>query len=335
MIYYLLVLFHLFFVKNRNVIVFAISFALLFIIMGFRDEDLGTDAKNYQLMFHFVEQGLSLSIEPLWYLLNKVIYIQGGNYSNVIMFSSLLALVPVYISAFRLRNENGFLLLFLYLSLYYYFYSFNIIRQGIGMSWGILALVYLNSPNKKNHKIFWLFIVLGALFHYTVFALGILKFIPTIFAKIKNLYLYQFIAFVLGLFFNTFLITLFSQFAFEKYSDFEGGNLIGNFFYLIILNVVFIMISNLVKIKSNWYYYMYFFILISNLFIRFPFGNRFILLFGIVQLVFYPLILSNNKLSTKENGLLWACILVYGFISFSRVLGAGEIIPYEGLFFSF
>src|SRR5690606_33866816 len=113
---------------------------------------------------------------------------------------------------------------------------------------------------------------------------------------------------------------------------FEGGNLFGNLLYLFVINIGFGFITSINKVKNEWYYYMCTFIVISNLFIRIPFGNRFIMLFGIVQILFFPLLFENNSLEKADRGILLFCIIVYCIFTFSRLIGAGEIVPYLGIF---
>ncbi|MFZ4862682.1 EpsG family protein [Sphingobacterium sp. Mn56C] len=334
-IYIGLLVIHLLCVKFCNKILLLISFILLFLVMGFRDINLGTDALNYQLMFNISSEGYSLDIEPLWYLLNRSVFLMGGDYESLLIISSILTLTPVYIAACLADKRRVFIIIFLYISLYYYCYAFNIIRQSIGMSFGILGLVLLNDKDKSNHKYFWLCLVIGGGFHSIIYSLIILKFIPRLFEKVNNIVVLQIVTFFIGLFFHNYLLTFLSRFFYSKYIDFEGGNLLGNLIYLVILNCVFIAISQVITLKNNWYYYMSFFVLVSNLFIRFPFGARFILLFGIIQIVFLPFLLKNNKLNTKYKSVILIAILTYGLINFFRILGAGEIVPYKGYFFNF
>src|SRR5690606_7045824 len=138
--YLVLVGLHFLTLLRNSKILILLSFILLYLVMGFRDPLLGTDAQNYENTFYFISQDVDVQLEPFWIFLNKAVYFFGGDYSDVIWISSLLMLIPVYSACFLVNKKYFIFSIFLFLTLYYYFYGFNIIRQGIGMSWGLLFL---------------------------------------------------------------------------------------------------------------------------------------------------------------------------------------------------
>jgi len=300
--------------------------------MGFRDPLLGTDAQNYENTFYFISQDVDVQLEPFWIFLNKAVYFFGGDYSDVIWISSLLMLIPVYSACFLVNKKYFIFSIFLFLTLYYYFYGFNIIRQGIGMSWGLLFLAIRSSQIKKSSLKSWIALIIGIGFHFSTISILLFLVLKFVFQKVQFFFLIQLATAVFGIFFSNLLLSLFGSLFYSKYSEFEGGNLFGNLLYLIVINVGFGFITSINKVKNEWYYYMCTFIVISNLFIRIPFGNRFIMLFGIVQILFFPLLFENNSLKRRDRGILLFCIIVYCIFTFSRLIGAGEIVPYLGIF---
>jgi hypothetical protein len=105
--------------------------------------------------------------------LNKIIkLIFGNNYKNFFAIVAVINCLLVYSATYK-NNKISFLL---YLSFFGIYYNFIVLRQGISMSFAILALVNLNKSALKS--IFY--IVIGSLFHETVlivFMFFIVKFI--------------------------------------------------------------------------------------------------------------------------------------------------------------
>lgn len=315
---------HLLFLKVKKKLVLITSLLALFVLMAYRAVSVGTDTVNYQTQFDLVSNGTRLFVEPFWYLINKGVVLLGGSFEHVLIVSSLLTLLPVYFVVYK-KSVYPLLSIFLYLTLYYYFYSFNIIRQGIALSWGLLAIASL-IDNKK--RLFILFVLVASLFHYSALILVPATFLVKFLSKNRNTIPIQLITLIVGLFFYHILIDFILKVFYSGYQIERGLNFIGNLLFLLILNFLFIVISNIIRIKDQWYYFFFSFVLLSNILARVPYGNRFIMFLGITQLIFMPALLKNNTLSRKQQGLIYIVLILYAYTMFYTVLGAGEIFPY-------
>jgi len=121
----------------------------------------------------------------------------------------------------------------------------------------------------------------------------------------------------------------------EDYSDLSAaeGSILGSLINVAILNIGFIIIGNFVKTKDKWFYFFFMFIILTNLMIRIPFGNRFIMYAGITLVIFLPSLFKNLRIEKKYNLLLLALIVVYCYSRFIRIVGSGEILPYVNVLF--
>src|SRR5690606_12463448 len=149
-----------------------------------------------------------------------------------------------------------------------------------------------------------------------------------------SLVLLQGIVAIIGLVFNEVFISIARRFM-EDYSALSAveGSIVGSVINVIILNVGFIVMSNFVKVKDKWYYFFFMFIILTNLMIRIPFGNRFIMYAGITLVIFLPNLFHNLRLELKYNLLVFVLIVGYAYSRFIRIVGSGEILPYINVIF--
>lgn len=183
MYYYILVLLLLscFLLKNLNIkygasylkIIAYIFFSTIFIISSTRFS-VGSDYFSYKEIFE--DDSLT---EPLFSFVIFLTKWLGGNYS---WFVAIVFCLSFGIKLFvfnRLSNANGFFLcVMLFCSFYYIAYEVNGIRQGVALSFSLLAVYY---AYKEKKTYFYVSCVVATLFHYTA-----LIFFPFyIFLKIK------------------------------------------------------------------------------------------------------------------------------------------------------
>lgn len=325
-----LLLLHLAFFKFKSKLLLMLSGIILFFIIAFRALSVGTDTSNYQNHFLYISHGTSIDIEFLWFYLNKIIAYYNGDFSNVLQLAALLTLVPIYIVIGK-KSIYPLLSVFFYLAFYYYFYSFNIMRQGIAMSWGLLTIVSFIEGKKK-----WvvLFLPIAILFHYSAAIILPMLFIVYLFCKKKVEYTLplQIGTMVLGLFLYELIIQSLTKHFYSNYSEIQGLNFFGNFISLLLLNALFILIKKITINRDYWYYFFLVFILLSNVLVRIPYGNRITMFLGILQIVFLPNLLG-AKIPKVYKGLIYPLIIVYAIFLFSRKIGSGEIFPYINNFF--
>lgn len=147
----------------------AISFLLLLIIGGFRDVSVGTDTKNYAMLFDSYGSDVSMmyhATEPLFLLIQFLVAKMGGGYEIMLLIIMAIILGTIHYYAYLVSKSYLYVILCFFL-LYFYFYSFNTMRQYMGMGFCLIAFYYLS---KKEVKRYFLFIFIAFLFHAT--ALG-------------------------------------------------------------------------------------------------------------------------------------------------------------------
>src|SRR5690606_4596214 len=105
-----------------------------------------------------------------------------------------------------------------------------------------------------------------------------------------------FITGFIGLFFYDFIFQVLPYLNYSSYlENYDLGNFGGNALYLLVLNSLFIFILLTSTNREVYFKVFYLFILMSNLVVRIPFGNRLIMFFGIIQILYLPYLIYNNK----------------------------------------
>lgn len=144
----------------------VVSFLLLLIIGGFRDVSVGTDTKNYAMLFDSYGSDVSMmyhATEPLFLLIQYLVAKMGGGYEIMLLIIMAVILGTIHFYAHLVSKSSLYVILSFFL-LYFYFYSFNTMRQYMGMGFCLIAFYYLS---KKKVKRYFLFIFIAFLFHAT------------------------------------------------------------------------------------------------------------------------------------------------------------------------
>ena len=139
---------------------------LLLIIGGFRDVSVGTDTKNYAMLFDSYGSDVSMmyhATEPLFLLIQFLVAKMGGGYEIMLLIIMAVILGTIHFYAHLVSKSSLYVILSFFL-LYFYFYSFNTMRQYMGMGFCLIAFYYLS---KKKVKRYFLFIFIAFLFHAT------------------------------------------------------------------------------------------------------------------------------------------------------------------------
>lgn len=329
---FIILMFILLFLSGTNSrLVQVLSFSILFILSAFRDISVGTDTKGYLMLFDRLEKGGEIRQEYLWQLLNKAVIFFHGNFGLLLIISTLLVLVPVYWVSQKHSKFPNFSI-FLFYSLYFYLFSFNITRQSIAVSIILIALLFLLENNKK---MFFFMVIVAAGFHITAIlslALLLTKYLPSRSGD-KVYYILSLITIAIGMFFSERIFKFMGDMlGYGRYVDtFEMGTILGNFLYLLILNS-FLFFAMKVSTERGVLFKLFFaFIIITNLSIRIPFGDRFIMYFSIVQILYLPMLLDKCRVRPKE--IVGIIVVIYAIVMFFRKLGAGDIFPYSNTLF--
>src|SRR5690554_6650053 len=270
---------------------------LLILLFAFRGEHVGTDTLNYILHYQYAVSDSTWfrsSIEPGWYYLNKLSSLLGMGYRGAFLITITLVLSAIFFAARRF-GVRVLLVLFFFIGLYYYFRSFNVTRQVLASSIGLLGLSYKKPPQGIEHRIF----LIAA-------------------------------AFVIGLFGTNLLLYLGSFTRYAKYFiNYEFGTLMGNGAKALIYNSFFIILLFIRNKNDKFSQFFFVYILMFNILLRVPFGDRLLYYFSFFQIIFYAKVIE-EYLQTKRKRELFLSLLVtlFTIYSFFSTFGAGEILPY-------
>jgi len=281
------------------------------------------------MFFGRTERGIEIATERLWEVLSEIVVYFNGDFSVLLILSTLLVLIPIFIVA-KKHSTNSSLTIFFYYTLYFYFFSFNISRQMIAVSLVLLACIFL-IDNKKF--IFAALVIFASGFHLTALTALPLFFLDRIPNKDRFFYIATFVAMFTGLFLTSYLFSLAgSVFGYIKYVEgFELGSVFGNFVYLIILNSFFFFIMYGIKKRDRLFKLFFVFVLVSNLLVRIPFGDRIVLYFAIIQILYLPYFIYNSRVNPRS--IVFLIVVLYSYTMFFLKFGAGGILPYVNTLF--
>lgn len=326
---------------SRSKVIQWVLMLILVFFAGFRTITVGTDSENYFLFFDRLNQGNTAitdsRFEPLYKLINIIVFKLGYEYEYLTLFASILTIVPLYF-AFNKSSKYPLYSWFVYLAFCYYYQSFNILRQCIAASWVLLAYCYFDESkrlfSKENRKTIILTII-AILFHYTAILAFLVYFLYFLTVKYNKWYIIQFTTFLFGILFSGILFKIILNFL-PFYVDFEmKEDFLGSFINLLILNVAFVILNNFVKHKDKWFCFFYCYIIFSNLVLQLPFASRPMMYAGIALTIFFPNFIENNKVGKNNRFLVWFFLTAYCIFRYSRLFGAGEIFPYENVLYNF
>lgn len=306
----------------------ALSFIFLFLVSAFRDVSVGTDTESYKWLFDRVQEGYTLHRQEMgWYYLNKLIIALGGNFQWLLIISTLLVLIPIFIIG-RKYSKNPMLSIFLFYAFYLYLQSFNITRQMIAVS-----LVFASTPllMNKGYKYYLSGVLVSSLLHTTS-----LLCLPLIFANKISLNKFWWsvliiISLVFGMLFANFMLPqIAGLFGYSGYLiGFEGESETGLF---LILTNIFAIVLIFTSSKNSLYLQLYFiYILFYNIISTVPFAYRLVYLFSVIQLLFLPYYIYNNNLKFRKMALLM--VIVYATVFFIRSFGFAGVVPYISTLF--
>jgi|SRR5690606_794131 len=325
-----LLLFGSFFPRRHQLLYLISSLVILFILSGYRHVNIGTDTLNYEQFFTYIKAGGGyLTKEPGWMLLNRMIIALSGDFQTLLIATALLVLMPIFYIA-RRYSVNPMLTIFLYYAFYFYLQSFNVMRQSIAVAFVLLGLVFLM---KERKIIFFILVAIASSFHISAllcFPLVFVNRIPNM-ASVMYLTLVGISMFIGLLLMPVLLNALTSIIGYSQHTDGTIGNMLGNGLYLVILNSFFAFLLFTSKDKQGVLFKLFFvFIIIANLAARIPLGYRLIMCFSIIQVLFLPYYVYNNKI---DKNIGFFVVVIYAYVSFIRAAGDGGILPYYNFLF--
>lgn len=312
---------------KKNICVFAITYFFLLLLAGGRCVDVGTDTKNYLLMYEMLHDSLFSEyigslIEPLWIFSNQIVMYIYDDFQLLLLFGAFLAITPISIRAWK-SCENPYIAVLFYVLLYYYFNSYNIIRQAIAVS-----IVFFSYPfwEKGEMKKAVLCIIVAFMFHFTAVVAFLIPVIRKMKLRIENVFLILLGSYFLGNFVFPQLIPLlpiggkyFVYLSGDNQSNLSITRLLLNLFFC------FLLLQYKPAVQDTNMKYFFGGIVLYNLLTFSPALGRIALYFTISQLYIY-----SNFSYFKSNFILLLSVLFYGLFYFYTLLNGNnsEIVPY-------
>lgn len=314
--------------KAKTILVSSI-FCILVFLYSFRGIDVGVDTSTYYDIFCSISSGADLEyLEPLWKVLNKLVVGIGGNFNLLLFFSSLLMLVPVFYVVYT-YSINPALSLYIYYSMYFFCGSLNISRQYLAISFILCSFCFFKSYPFRAFCCFM--IALG--FHLS--SVFIVLIIPFLYVNIsrKKALISLFFSFGIGTFLTKSLTQIILSFLYQGYAErdlfrTEDTGLP----FVIAMNIFYVcvfLIADKLLLNSKWGKLYLFSALVLNLVYPLELGTRLYNIFSISNLLFYPLLLINNRLKMKK--VVECIIIVFFACMFFKMISsnANEVFPYE------
>lgn len=324
--------------KYGKILVFMPVFFLIPLI-GLRDYNVGTDTTNYYNIVWLTNESITFDTEFLFSLLAKIIKYLGLGYSSFLFIIATIFILTNYIAIKRIcnfYNSNILYAFFTYFSMFFFLsISINIVRQGISLSFLLLAYSYL--INKSNKAKVIIAAIIATFFHVTALIPILIYFVSYNKYKIlKNEYFYLlYIVFVILSYLNIGLLDI-SPYIVEVLgsdnrrvdylSDNDFGYTIGFKPQFVVFNTVFLFVALYVKsrilspaIESEYSVIIRYYILASCAFFmafQIPFSDR----WGLFSWISIPILLIPLFSATyikKGVKIHWILLLISIFVGFN------------------
>lgn len=284
--------------------VFMFVFVLLF---GLRSVEVGADTSMYHYIYNNIE-GTDFGMDKLFeYTLIFLNLITDDPQIFIFLMSALFLIIlskMLDLNA-KMLSSNKFLIFFVFISLFFFqTISINIIRQGISLSFLLLA-VTLYHYRKGNNFIWILCIVISILFHTTSIIPLAIYLIANCFKAVKLRFFYCFYVFCIIL-----ALTSVSILSFQAYIGFllidekrsssylTDSHVIYNIGFkpqFVLFNTLFLLIFYFIRkhISSTMYYdrlLKYYLAMSAIFFLTFqiPYSDR----WGLMSWIIIPILIS-------------------------------------------
>lgn len=182
-----------------NITGFIAVIILLILFECLRDMTVGTDTPGYCRRFmrgdgwlNWGDDSNFIETEPLFGLTMEVAHHINANYISLLFVVSTISVTAALISI-RELSVNFTISLFTFVSLAFYLFGFAAMRQGIALCIFMYSFKYI--IDKSLYK-FLIVVLIGALFHKTLFIAIIAYFVTKIKFNKKNLILIILITFI-------------------------------------------------------------------------------------------------------------------------------------------
>lgn len=298
---------------------------------------IGSDYINYVNLFSYPEDlpGLEWGFS----FLIDFVHLVNGQVQLLFLLSAILVMVPLAYVLNTFCYKYYITALTVYVSSFIYFESMNTVRQAIAMSFMSCAICLFANSGKR--RLFILFSLLAALFHYSALVIAVIAYFVVKLSKnelkIKYLFIFLVLSFVIGRNISSLfsvLLQISSLLGYGQYMDnFEmRGVNTGSFQYLLNIYAIGVLLYykdaiSLPKFDVSVLNLFVLSIIFYNLFIDFYIGLRFYWYFFLFIVFVIPMI-CNNFLYRQRIilfTLLIAPLLLFTIVSLNSV----DYLPYN------
>ena len=323
--------------KKTSKIFFVFSFLALFIFSAIRYNVWTDYLYTYVPEYYRISLGLESHYEPLFFLLNKFVYIVFNNVDWLFIITSFIVVFFTFL-AISQKSVMIPLSVFLFLGSRMYFLSFDQIRQYITIS---IFLYNIKNIENDNFKQYFLLTIISILIHKTA-----LLFIPVYFFNRLNLdrkkyIILSLLVFVMSPILNI-LCNYFAEIFYGQYFTY-GSYIDGtrdNISVFMILAAVYTLVLSIVyynKLKGEKYYKILMYIQLLLLYLIFGTLNlfdsyRIVSLFLYTSILLIPKIISVEKNEKNKIVLFLSIVILYSVSGIIFLRNASEKFPYTTIF---
>ena len=321
--------------KHGQKIFLSVTFAQMFVLLGFRSFDVGTDTQTYIATFRAAKLGFSID---QFEVLNRIVMKVLANVPNAeVVYLALYAFVTLACFYYFIKNnsEDVYLSVSIFSGLMFYYLCFNIMRQALAMAIVAVAITKLYKGKKFE---FWLFVLIAIGFHTSAIVAVFIWFI-----KKMNLHyswkiylgcvLTSAAMAVIGKEVVELLLTFFPSYRGYINSAFaEEGNYLNPLMYLIVLTIVTFIWDKLSKNRDDDLYLIMLGIGTVLYFASLQVGimNRIVYYYTVSLIVILPnmfkkILKVKNRLPLSIG--TYVVVLIYNCLLVAR--GAHGIVPYS------
>lgn len=330
-IIFLVLLINSFLFKNDKLL-FGLTLCFFAIFIGFRALSVGADTGNYINMFlSNGRNGYHGYPEPLYGMLCQCFYLLGFSFSG---FQTALSLIMLSLAGYAIHKHSPNILfsLFCLFGMYFICYAMNINRQAEAC---FLILFGYHFLIEKKYIPFISIVLVAMGLH----AISIIVLIVIVAHKISLNYVNVFIglifSFFIGLYLNESLISGFlGPYAAHLKDGVHGiRNMarLGDAILLVsywMIGFIFFLITAKDNLKDSIYMKIYFIaVVINNATVRLELGIRVVLLFSILQIIFYPIYIETSTFSRSLATFFVVCYISVFFLVFISSNSAA-VVPY-------
>lgn len=235
---------------NKSSFPMKLFWILVLLLLMLRKTTVGTDLKNYERIFEFIERNnwkdaLGRSSEVAWSFMNKLIAVAGGDFRWVIVVAAVLS-VWWMSKAYVKYSDDAVLSIALFVSLPCFIFLFSGLRQAIAISIGFIAFEY---TRKKKLVPFLITVIVAMLFHVSAFML--LFMYPLYYARINKRWLVFIVPILFFIYiFNVQIFTVLGLLL-SQFTDYDASITRTGSVTVLILFIIFAVFAFLIPEESK------------------------------------------------------------------------------------